>query len=342
MPPQDRNKLLRREDTMGEMKRLMGAVIDRVLSACPSTLDTPAPHDWSDLVTVGDGLPVRVARVEIDDRADLVVSTGDVTGEPDVRVTVPLDGRFHDDLVVAALQERDKLWAEQVTDAADADLQGRVRGLPGVRVGVRVVVDDTVEDERVFLVTPYRDGFQFESTPLSLSGDADEDALTAADVAAEALGVGELLARRWDGLWGDDPDIESVGDCLEDGTSVSWYSVSGADTDSDDLYIGVFGSNAGERSVEWWQGDQWCDRLAEKFCDGPRETLLSLYFSLVGFARRATGEPLTGAGAYQGARGDGLPQRVRAAIMAVPEGARENCTLVVDTETGMVSIHGDR
>ena len=327
---------------MSEVARLMVATIDQVLRSCPGTLDAPGPHELSDMVTVGDGLPVRVVRVEIDDQVRIVIGTQSVTGEPDVQVVIPLDGEFHDDLVVAALREYDELWAEWVTEAADDDLQGRVRGLSGTRFGVRVVVDDTVEDERAFLVTPYQDGIPFESTRLPLTEDVDENALIAADVAAEALGVGELLARRWDGLWADDPDIESVVDYTEDGTAVSWYSISGADTDNEDLYIGVFGSDTGERSVEWWQGDQWRDRLVETYYGGPRETLLSLYFSLVGSAQRATGETLAGAGMYQGVRGDGLPRRVRAAIMAVPEGARESCTLVVNTETGMVSIHGGR
>ena len=327
---------------MSELKQLMVTMIDQVLRSCPDTLATPGPHELSDMVTVGDGLPVRVVRVEVDDQVRLVIGTGSVTGTPDVQVLIPLDGEFHDDLVVAALREYDGLWAERVTELADDDLQGRVRGLTRTRFGVQVVVDTTEESERAFLVTPYNNGIPFEATQLPLVEGDDENALIAADVAAGALGVGELLARRWDGLWGADPDIESVDDYTEDGTAVSWYSVSGADTDNEDLYIGVFGSDTGERSVEWRQGDQWCDRLVEKYCGGPRETLLSLYFSLVGSAQRATGETLVGAGMYQGVRGDGFPQRVRAAIMAVPEGERENCTLVVDTETGTVSIHRDR
>lgn len=327
---------------MGEMKRLMAATVDQVLCSCPGTLDAPGPYELSDLVTVGDRLPVRVASVEDGDRVTLVIGTVSDAGEPDVRVTITLDGRFHDDLVVAALRGRDERRAERLTEAADDDLQGRVRGLSGTRFGVRVVVDDTVGDERMFLVTPYCDGTPLESAQLPLVEDDGGNAQTAADVAARALGVGKLLARRWNGLWGGDSDIESANGCTEDGTAVSWYSVSRAGADGEDLYIGVFGSDTGERSVEWWQGDQWRDRLVEKYCGGPRETLLSLYFSLVGSAQRATGETLAGAGMYQGVRGDGLPQRVRAAVMAVPEGARENCTLVVDAETGMVSIHCDR
>lgn len=327
---------------MSEMKMMLATAIDRVLSSCPDTLEAPDPHEVSDLVTAEDRLPVRVTRVEIDDRVGLAIGTGDVTGESDVRVMIPLDGGFHDDLVVAALRGRDGLWAERVTEAADDDLRGRVRGLSGTRLGVRVAVDDTVEDERVFLVTPYLGGAQFESTRLPLSADVDGAALAAADVAAEALGVGELLARRWDELWADDPDVASVSDDAEDGTAVTRYSVAGADTDDEGLSLGVFGSDTGEQSVEWWQAGQWRGRLTERYCDGPRETLLSQYYGLVGCARRATGEPLAGAGMYCGTRGDGLPLRVRAAVMAVPEDAREHCTLVVDTETGTVSIHDDR
>lgn len=327
---------------MSEMKRLLDATIDQVQRSCPSTLDVPGPGELSDLVTAGDRLPVRVARVEIDDQVTLVIGTERDTGEPDAQVTVPLDEGIHDDLVAAALHPRDEAWAERITEAADDDLQGRVRGLSSTAVGVQVTPDDTVEDAREFRVTAYLGATPLAAAQLPLSGDDDADAHAAADLAAEALHVGERLACRWNDLRADDPDIEALGGTTEDGGTVIWFAAAGTDTDDEALSVGVFGDDTGARSVEWWQGDQWRGRLAERDYGGPREAILSLYFALASDAVQATGELLAGTEVYQGRAGDGLPQRVHAAIMAVPESVRESCTLVVDTETGTVSVHRPR